>query len=86
MGDRVPHHAESRRGRLGAPELLDQALRRQRLVRVHEQQRKQRLPRTAERESGAVVNRLHGTENPELQADYLAMTPIVTSSEHSVPR
>ena len=68
LRDAVPDHLRCGRRRVPAPEAGDDALERQRLVRVQEQQSKQRpLPCAGELERPARLADLEGAEDPELE-------------------
>ena len=66
-GDVVLHRVDGGLRRLEAPELVDQAVDRNNLVRVGEQEGEQRpLPAASKRDRHAVVENLERAEDPEL--------------------
>ena len=68
LRDRVLKRRRRRSRRVLAPELIDETLGRDRLVRPQEQQRQQRaLVSAAERHGRALVEHLERTEDPELE-------------------
>ena len=66
-----------RLGRLLAPELVDQPVAGEHLVRVHEQQRQQRaLLRARERQRPVAVANLQRSQDPELHCPTLLQAPV----------